>query len=88
MFVVSQEDCDNLRPTKTFDTQLCAGVQGGYKGYCSYDSGGPLTLSDGTLIGITSDVLRSCTNKPYPGIFTKVSKYIDWIEAKTGLKFD
>lgn len=86
--IISNEDCSNLIEGELFDTQLCAGVQGGNRGYCRYDSGGPLTLPDGTLVGIISNGILTCSDSPQPNIFTKVSMYIDWIEEKTGLKFD
>lgn len=86
--VVSNEDCKPLVGGQLFDTQICAGVEGGYKGYCAHDTGGPLTLPDGTLIGIVSDDIKKCSNSVRPNVFTKVSKYIDWIEEKTGLRFE
>lgn len=86
--VITNEDCRSLIDGALFDTQLCAGVEGGYRGYCRYDSGGPLTLPDGTLIGIISNGILSCSDSERPNVFTKVSRYIDWIEATTGLKFD
>lgn len=45
------------------------------------DSGGPLIQSNGnraTQIGIVSFSIP-CAVQGYPDVFTKVSKYIDWI---------
>lgn len=86
--IISNDDCRQLVGGQLYDTQLCAGVEGGYKGYCAHDSGGPLTLVDGTLVGIISNGIKTCSNSVQPNIFTKVSKYIDWIEEKTGLSFE
>jgi secreted trypsin-like serine protease len=43
------------------------------------DSGGPMVKPEGTvLVGITS-FGRDCGDKDYPGVYTKVSKYVNWI---------
>lgn len=42
------------------------------------DSGGPLTVN-GTQVGIVSWSVKPCTIAPYPGVFAKVSSYVDWI---------
>lgn len=41
------------------------------------DSGGPL-ICNGKLMGIVSWGI-SCANPRYPGVYTKVSNYVDWI---------
>lgn len=52
-------DCKSLIDNDWFDTQLWAGVPGVY---CCYDSGGPLTLLDGPLVGIVSNGIIECSN--------------------------
>lgn len=64
---------------------LCAGVEEGGRGQCSGDSGSPLTI-DGMQIGVVSWSVKPCAVAPYPGVYTKVSHYIDWIIEKTGLE--
>jgi secreted trypsin-like serine protease len=56
---------------------------------CQGDSGGPLYYSDTinltkkfVLAGITSYGYR-CAEQGYPGIYTRVSYYIDWINDQT-----
>ncbi|CAH0697532.1 unnamed protein product [Spodoptera exigua] len=57
---------------------MCAGIQGvGGKDACFGDSGGPL-LYNGVVVGITSWGV-GCAEAQYPGVFTKVSKYTNWI---------
>ena len=64
------------------NTQLCAGL--GQRDTCQGDSGGPMVSleKDGnkwSIIGITS-FGRDCADPRYPGVFTRVDKYLDWIE--------
>lgn len=47
------------------------------------DSGGPLTV-DGVQVGIVSWSKKPCGSAPYPGVFTQVSFYRDWIRKYTG----
>ncbi|XP_049873334.1 serine protease persephone-like [Pectinophora gossypiella] len=63
--------------------QLCAGDPDGLHDTCQGDSGGPLQQlmsTDGQyrLVGITS-FGRGC-GSPVPGVYTRVSHYLDWIE--------
>ncbi|CAF0872210.1 unnamed protein product [Adineta steineri] len=63
--------------------QLCAGVQGGGKDTCQGDSGGPLMMFSNrqwNLIGITS-YGTGCALPDYPGVYTRVSYYVDWISC-------
>lgn len=87
--MVSNEDCAKVHERfPILDTNLCAGVKNGGKGQCSGDSGGPLTIENNFLVGIVSWSEKPCTIAPYPGVYTKVSHYIDWIEEITQLRFD
>ncbi|CAF0976746.1 unnamed protein product [Rotaria sordida] len=65
------------------NAQFCSGVRGGGKDTCQGDSGGPLMIfSNGRwiLVGITSYGI-SCALANYPGVYTRVSYYIDWISC-------
>ena len=44
------------------------------------DSGGPLVV-DNKLTGIVSWSIKDpdCASTKYPGVYTRVSKYVDWI---------
>lgn len=89
--VVSNSECSAIHHSfPILPTNLCAGVPQGGKGQCSGDSGGPLVLNDLNKyqVGIVSWSEKPCTIAPYPGVYTKVSHYIDWIKEVTGLKFD
>lgn len=65
------------------DSQLCAGAERGFDA-CKGDSGGPLM---GTypntdvhyLEGIVSFGLPTCAQGRVPGVYTRVTKYMEWI---------
>ncbi|PVD20786.1 hypothetical protein C0Q70_18947 [Pomacea canaliculata] len=67
-------------------TQLCAGdpVNGG-KDSCQGDSGGPLTCQTASgsyvQVGVVS-YGNGCATAQYPGIYTSVSAYYDWIQQQ------
>ena len=76
--VFDDEECSIRHGLQMHSTTLCAGVPEGGKGQCSGDSGGPL-IFNGTQIGIVSWSRKPCTAAPYPGVFTEVSAYVQWI---------
>jgi secreted trypsin-like serine protease len=64
---------------------LCAGVPEGGKDACQGDSGGPMIVKkdDGSFvqIGVVSWG-ASCGKAGYPGVYTRVSAFADWIGEK------
>ncbi|CAG4955726.1 unnamed protein product [Parnassius apollo] len=83
-----QSSCNRLWCGMT-ESQLCAGKLAGGVDACQGDSGGPLqvkislpTNNQGSihyLIGVTSFGI-GCARANTPGIYTRVSSFIDWIE--------
>ena len=61
------------------DKVLCAGDTPSKT--CSGDSGGPLIFTQGSpqLVGIVSWNKADCSNPANPGVYTRVSIFIDWI---------
>lgn len=72
-----QKSCANAnRPHPVYDSNICAYAKG--KDSCQGDSGGPLA-ANGKLIGIVSWGV-GCADPGYPGVYTRVSSYIEWIQ--------
>ncbi|XP_063543888.1 trypsin-1-like [Cydia strobilella] len=87
------EECSaKFRPSRNIrtgfdpDTQVCYGDYTQSKDTCQGDSGGPLTIQNRqihcmyTVVGVTS-FGKGCGNIGDPGMYTKVSHYVDWIES-------
>ncbi|XP_035204662.1 clotting factor B-like [Stegodyphus dumicola] len=76
---------------------ICAGLPKGSKDACQSDSGGPLMYKNNyqnlhfyqsdipwILVGIASFGFL-CGEPGYPGVYTRVSNYMDWIENKINM---
>ena len=74
LFTVSDEDCANaLGSAIDAPTMLCAGDLG--KDSCDGDSGGPLSLMNGTLVGLVSFGSDPCADPDgTPGVYTELAE--------------
>jgi len=84
--VISDEDCDNAYAAAgygTIDSMICAGLPEGGKDSCQGDSGGPFFTQgeEATVLGVVSWGI-GCARAGYPGVYTEVSYFIDWIMDK------
>lgn len=75
-------------PEGITDSQICAGDYFATKDTCQGDSGGPLLaiiekgrMKIPQILGITS--FGSVCAGGTPGVYTRVSEYLDWIESST-----
>jgi len=85
--VVGHNQCrsaySGVRNVVLTTNHICAGQ--GNTDTCAGDSGGPM-VSDRfrnrwSVIGITSYGV-SCADSNFPGVYTRVDKYLDWISSK------
>ncbi|XP_046538822.1 kallikrein-13 isoform X1 [Equus quagga] len=75
----SDEECRQAYPGKITPNMLCAGSKEGGKDSCEGDSGGPL-VCNGTLYGVISWGDFPCGQPNRPGVYTRVSRYVSWIQ--------
>lgn len=89
----STAECSNTyKPAKTLpsgiigESQMCAGSRTEVKDTCNGDSGGPLQVYHKEIkcmfkiVGVTS-FGQGCGIAGVPGVYTRVSNYLDWIES-------
>jgi secreted trypsin-like serine protease len=67
------------------DTEICATGPRGGKDSCFGDSGGPLVVPSSTSDGYVQVGIVSwgpqCGNPLFPGVYTRVSSFSDWIDG-------
>uniref|UniRef100_A0A672G4C4 Peptidase S1 domain-containing protein n=1 Tax=Salarias fasciatus TaxID=181472 RepID=A0A672G4C4_SALFA len=82
--VVGNRQCNcNLGVGRITDNMLCAGLTEGGRDACQGDSGGPLVSRQGGVwvqLGIVS-FGSGCANPGLPGVYTRVSRYMSWING-------
>ncbi|XP_055591289.1 CLIP domain-containing serine protease B4-like [Uranotaenia lowii] len=79
---VSMDTCQKEYP-KMIESEMCAGGQRG-KDSCQGDSGGSLVLNDDGYwyqFGVVS-YGHGCGRKGVPGVYTRVTSYLDWIQKR------
>ncbi|XP_071463444.1 cationic trypsin-3-like [Marmota flaviventris] len=76
--VLSDTACHKAYPGMITSNMFCLGFLEGGKDSCQCDSGGPVACN-GELQGIVSWG-TGCALKGKPGVYTKVCKYLDWIQ--------
>lgn len=80
-------NCSSIYKSAFFEGMECAGKIDGTVDSCKGDSGGPLVCTDerneAYVWGIVSWG-EKCGQPGYPGVYTKVSHYFDWIISHVG----
>ncbi|KAJ6627325.1 Neurotrypsin [Pseudolycoriella hygida] len=84
--IISEEICKEAHSIQ--DGMFCAGIQNDMVDACDGDSGGPFSCQEEngyhSLYGIISWGQR-CGDRHKPGVYTKVSEYLSWIQEKMAL---
>lgn len=81
--VVPHNECVEAMQNVVSENMLCAGILGDPQDACEGDSGGPMVASfHGTwfLVGLVSWG-EGCGRLHNYGVYTKVSRYLDWIHS-------
>ncbi|GFR16481.1 proclotting enzyme [Trichonephila clavata] len=84
--IQSQDLCRKAyeRELNITEEYLCAGMMDGSKDSCQGDSGGPLVAvgkeNKYYLVGVVS-FGKLCAQPGYPGVYTRVTKYLDWLRT-------
>ncbi|XP_035272265.1 mast cell protease 1A-like [Anguilla anguilla] len=78
--VVDRKLCKKLWNEPITNRMVCAGGIVSNKGACQGDSGGPLVCKD-TAVGIVSFGDRNCDRPGAPNVYTKISKYLPWVNC-------
>jgi len=79
--VLDNDFCSSLWNSPQLDDEQYMCVNGDTNA-CNGDSGGPL-LVDGVQVGVVSFGRIGC-DPSYPVLFTRVTRYIDWIRSVVG----
>lgn len=83
--ILSNKECLDIKPFQKVirDTHLCLSSRGKVSS-CDGDSGGPLVVHN-VQVGIVSFTIKECKLSK-PSVFTRISKYLDWIEDNSDWK--
>ncbi|KAG1939193.1 tryptase-like isoform X2 [Pimephales promelas] len=85
--VIINSECNDLLGAGVItDNMMCAGLQQGGKDTCQGDSGGPM-VSQQCSVWIQSGIIsrgHDCGQPNEPGVYTRVSRYQQWITTSTG----
>ncbi|XP_028838745.1 ST14 transmembrane serine protease matriptase b [Denticeps clupeoides] len=86
--IINDTICNELMGNMITPNMMCAGVLTGGVDACQGDSGGPLSSKEAAdrifLAGVVSWG-EGCGRRNRPGIYTRITKYRDWIKEKTGV---
>ncbi|XP_044157791.1 complement factor I isoform X1 [Bufo gargarizans] len=80
-------NCSTVYKGRFFDKMECAGTYDGSIDSCKGDSGGPLICRDAENVAYVWGIVswgENCGLPGYPGVYTKVAHYFEWISRQVG----
>ncbi|RXN14915.1 serine protease 27-like protein [Labeo rohita] len=85
--VIINSECNNLLGANLItENMMCAGLLQGGKDTCQGDSGGPM-VSQHCSVWVQSGIIsrgHDCGQPSEPGVYTRVSRYQQWITTSIG----
>lgn len=86
---ISQSKCRGAYGSTITDAMFCAGYMEGGKDSCQGDSGGPYVCNENGVATVTGIVSfgRGCASANYPGVYTRVPKFVSWIRSQMEGKY-
>ncbi|XP_064240073.1 complement factor I isoform X1 [Aotus nancymaae] len=81
-------NCSKFYGNRFYEKEMeCAGTYDGSIDACKGDSGGPLVCMDANNVAYIWGVVswgENCGKPEFPGVYTKVANYFDWISYHVG----
>ncbi|KAM6148058.1 complement factor I [Erethizon dorsatum] len=81
-------NCSQFYPNRYYEKEMeCAGTTDGSIDACKGDSGGPLTCVNANNVTYVWGIVswgENCGQPGFPGVYTKVANYFDWISYHVG----
>ncbi|CAG2225275.1 unnamed protein product [Mytilus edulis] len=81
--IMDSNRCKYYLGNVIYGSNICAGYNQGGRDACQGDSGGPLVCKKDSVYKITGVVSwgYGCAKRHAPGVYTRVSSFIDWINT-------
>lgn len=83
---IDEGKCESVWGREVNEKKFCAGYMSGGKDTCQGDSGGPLQCPMYNDVWVQEGITSfgaECAEAGAPGVYTKVSEYLDWIHQVT-----
>ncbi|XP_028617785.1 complement factor I [Grammomys surdaster] len=81
-------NCSEFYPGRYYEKEMqCAGTSDGSIDACKGDSGGPLVCKDVNNVTYVWGIVswgENCGQPEFPGVYTRVANYFDWISYHVG----